>query len=236
MSITAVAIAGVTGKLGRLVAAGLLAIPNVTVHGICRNPSKLPAELSSNPRFHSFQAECHEANKLRLAIRGTSVCVCCYLGDLAAVFLEGQKTLIDACVEEKVARYVPSNFNFDFRRLKVGDIPLKDHQVKIKMYLEEREEKGLIKAVHVLCGVFLESLFAPYFPVYDGKTGTMRVWGTGKEVLEMTTYSDAARFVAAIAVDHEAFGFLGCESNPHAHCCHRTLADILHSHRRSQDS
>ena len=126
--------------------------------------------------------------------------------------LDGQKTLINACVAEGVARYVASDYSFDFRGLKRGDLPAKDFQLKTKAYLDEKEKLGKIKGVHVLNGAFMEVLLSPFIGIYDRDSNNFRFWGTGDEPWDMTTYADTARFVAEVVCDPTATGYLHCES------------------------
>jgi uncharacterized protein YbjT (DUF2867 family) len=105
-----VAIAGITGKMGQLIAKHLLARSNVKVRGLCRTPSKLPASLTSNPRLSVFKSDANDTKGIHSALKGSDVAVCCYLGDVD-VMIEGQKRLIDACISEKVPRYVASDWS-----------------------------------------------------------------------------------------------------------------------------
>ena len=57
MSTTKIAIAGLSGKMGGLIAQALLAHhPNTIIHGIVRSPSKVDTSLTSNPIVKIFQA------------------------------------------------------------------------------------------------------------------------------------------------------------------------------------
>jgi hypothetical protein len=125
---------------------------------------------------------------------------------------EGQKILIDACIAENVPRYIASDWSLDFRGLRFGDHPVKDPMKHIQAYLEEKEAEGKIKGVHVLNGVFTEIMFAPFTAWAAAGYGVFKYHGTGDEKLDMTTYEDAARFTAEVAVDESAVGFLNGKS------------------------
>ena len=125
--------------------------------------------------------------------------------------IEGQKTLIDACIAENVSRYIASDWSLDFRGLKLGDHPTKDPMKHVQAYLEEREKEGKIKGVHVLNGAFTEIMWAPFLGVVDAKGGVFTYWGTGDEKFEMTTYADAAAFTAEVVADPNAVGFINGE-------------------------
>jgi hypothetical protein len=207
-----VAIAGFTGKMARLITTSLLQKhPAVKIHGICRSPDKVDVNVRSNNNITLFQAASTDIPALRRALAGTSVCICAYLGD-NTLMIDGQQTLIDACIAEGVPRYIASDWSLDFRGLKLGDHPAKDPMKHVQAYLEEKEGEGKIKAVHVLNGAFMEVVWASFLGYVDTEKGTFRYFGTGNEKLEMTTYEDAARFTAEVAVDPNANGFLkgGC--------------------------
>ena len=204
MSSTTVFIAGLTGKFARKLAGHLLAKPNIRIHGTARSPSKLPAEISSNPRVTVFQADADDLTTIRQALNGSSVAICCYLGD-QDLMLEGQKKLIDASIEEGVPRYVAGDWSLDFRNLKYGEVPMKDPMKKITEYLDERKDQ--ISGVHILNGEFMEILFA-FSGLYDAKNTTFNYWGSGDEKLDLTTYDDSARYTAEIALDQSANGFI----------------------------
>ena len=204
MSSTTVFIAGLTGKFARMLVGHLLAKPNVRINGTARSPSKLPSEISSNPRVTVFQADADDLTNIRQALKGSSVAICCYLGDQDLMF-EGQKKLIDASIEERVPRYIAGDWSLDFRNLKYGEVPMKDPMKKITEYLDERKDQ--ISGVHILNGEFMEVLFA-FSGLYDAQNTTFNYWGSGIEKLDLTTYDDAARYTAEIALDQSANGFI----------------------------
>ncbi|KAG4442634.1 hypothetical protein IFR05_001890 [Cadophora sp. M221] len=208
MPSTTIAIAGFTGKTGHLITKSLLARhPTARINGICRSTSKVPAEYLSSPNIQVFRADSTDSTALRRGLTGASACICCYLGD-DKFMVEGQKTLIDACIAEKVPRYVASDWTVDFRQLEFGEHPSKDPMKHVLAYLEEKEDRGEIKGVHVLNGGFMEVLTSPYAPWMNLDEGTFKYWGTGDEKVDMTTYEDAASFTAEIAVDDGANGFI----------------------------
>jgi hypothetical protein len=210
-SVTKIAIAGFTGKMARLITTSLLSRhPNIQIHGLCRSPSKVDAKLLENPSIKIFEANSTDSAALRRGLSGTSACICCYLGDYT-LMIDGQKTLIDACIAENIPRYIASDWCIDFRPLEFGDHPSKDPMKHIQGYLEEKEQAGKIKGVHVLNGAFMEVMWAPFLGLTDAKAGVFKYFGTGDEKLDMTTYADTAAFTAEVAADPSATGFLNCE-------------------------
>jgi putative NADH-flavin reductase len=202
---TTVAIAGITGKLARLIVEHLLKRPDVKIHGICRKPSKLPETLLDDPRLDVFQTEATDSEVIKKALIGVEVVICCYLGD-ESVMIDGQKTLIDACIAEGVSRYIASDFSMDFRKLAFGDHSTKDPMKHIQTYLEERNDQ--IKAVHILNACFLE---APWRGLLNKSANGLRYWGTGEEKWELTTYDNVAEYTAEVVMDPNVNGFVLCK-------------------------
>ncbi|EHK23067.1 uncharacterized protein TRIVIDRAFT_28606 [Trichoderma virens Gv29-8] len=92
------------------------------------------------------------------------------------LMIDGQKALIDACEAEQVPRYA---------------------------YLETKET---VKGVHILIGVFFETLFSPYFEIYDAKTKTFSHWGEPGVLFEGTSFGNAADYTARVILDKNATG------------------------------
>ncbi|EHA25044.1 hypothetical protein ASPNIDRAFT_51470 [Aspergillus niger ATCC 1015] len=71
-----------------------------------------------------------------------------------------------------------------------------------------RRYKKKISGVHILIGGFMEPIFSPFFNIVDTQTNTFRYWGDGNEIMEGTTYDDAAKYTAKVVLDPEAKGVL----------------------------
>lgn len=122
---------------------------------------------------------------------------------------DGQKHLIDACEAQGVRRYLASDYSLDFTKLEYGQLTSKDPMKHVKEYLEKQK---VVKGVHVLIGVFMDTFFSPFFGVLNAEA-KLSYWGTGEEIWESTSYANAAEFVAAVALDENAVGIQNCK------CC-----------------
>ncbi len=126
MSAPIVAIAGVNSKLATLIVNHLLEnYPKIKILCIARSPEKVDAAVRDSPNVKLFEASASDTSALRQGLKGAEVALCCYLVS-NELMTGGQKTLIDACIDEKVARYVASDWSFDYRGLELGDHPSKD--------------------------------------------------------------------------------------------------------------
>ncbi len=205
---TTIVIAGITGTLAKLITKHLLTHPNIHINGFCRNPDRLPESLHSDSRLTLFKGQYTDVEVIRQAVKGADVTICCYMGD-DKLMVDGQKILIDACIEERVPRYIASDYCMDFRKLAYGDHPIKDAMKHVSAYLDDKASQ--IKAVHILNACFLER---PWIGIWNLDKRSFSYWGSGDEKWEFTSYDNAAEFTAEIALDPDANGFLSCKSSP----------------------
>ncbi|KAE8153642.1 nmrA-like family protein [Aspergillus avenaceus] len=202
MDTITVGIAGITGKFGRCILARLLRNPGVKIRGYCRQFKNLPIALLHSDNVQIIKGQSDDLQKVRTFVTGCDVVICCYLG-APALMVDGQKVLIDACELEGVPRYIASDYSLDYTKLEYGQIPPKDAMKDILAYLETKKVEG----VHVMIGAFMETLLSPFLGMYHASSHTLNYWGAGDEPWEVTTYQNAADFVASVALDRDAVGF-----------------------------
>ncbi|GKZ81758.1 hypothetical protein AnigIFM56816_006280 [Aspergillus niger] len=202
-----VGIAGITGKFARRLLTHLLDAgdDSLTIRGYCRSPSKLPDFVKLSPKLEIIKGAAFDQDAIATFVQGCDVVVCCYLGD-DKLMVDGQKLLIDACESANVPRYVASDCALDYTKLKLGELFPKDPMIHVKNYLDT--EKMKVAGVHILIGGFMELIFSPFFNIVDTQTNTFRYWGEGNEIMEGTTYDDAAKYTAKVVLDPEAKGVL----------------------------
>ncbi|KAL4735591.1 hypothetical protein BDV11DRAFT_195678 [Aspergillus similis] len=203
-----VGIAGVTGKFARRLLTHLLDSStsneheSLTVKGYCRDPAKLPSSLYSSPNVELTQGSAFDHEALASFVQDCDVVVCCYLGD-DKLMVEGQKTLIDVCdaATPPVPRYVSSDWALDYTKLKLGELFPKDPMIHVKSYLEGKQN---VAGVHILVGGFMEPIFSSFFGIVNADSNIFRSWGDGSEIMEGTTYDDAARYWLTRRMDPNA--------------------------------
>ncbi|CAG5156590.1 uncharacterized protein ALTATR162_LOCUS4387 [Alternaria atra] len=201
--VTTVAIAGISSRLALFVTQSLLKRPDVQIRGSCRDINKLPDELKSSPRITLIQSGPYDTDNLRALIRGSNVVICAYFAN-DETMLNAQKLLIDLCGEEGITRYIASDYTVDYRKLDWGDLPIKEPMKHVQTYLEG---KPGVNGVHILVGLLMET-FLDYFGIWDADKKKMRYWGSGDEKWDLTSYQTAAEYIAAVALDANATGFL----------------------------
>ena len=204
--VSTIAIAGISGKLGQLVARHVLGTSKANIRGFCRDKSKVPSDIASDPHVSLIEGQSNDGEAVQKAVHGSDVVICCYLGP-DDLMLNGQKLLIDIAVSEKVPRYIASDYTLDYTKLELGQLPSKDPMIEIKKYLEEKPIKG----VHIFIGCFTETGWV--IVGFDPKNYVFNHWGTGDEKWDFTTYDTAAQYTAAVALDPKASGVLKCKSS-----------------------
>jgi hypothetical protein len=200
-----IAIASISSKLATRVASFLLERPDVLVRGSCRDTSKLPPFLRTNPRISLIQAGPYDTEALRHLVSGCGAVVCCYYADNETM-TSGQKLLIDLCEEEGVPRYLASDYTGDYRNLDDGEGRAKDPMKHVLTYLLTKKR---VKGVHVLVGLLMETYWS-FCSGWDVENKRFTFWGNGDEKWDITTYRTAAEYVAAVALDSSAVGVLKC--------------------------
>jgi hypothetical protein len=206
-----VGLAGITGQFGQLLASKLLSNDqDVSIRGFCRNQTKVDKQLASSSQVEIVEGGAYDRERAAKFVKGCDIVVCCYLGD-DDLMIQGQKVLIDACEDEKVPRYIASDWCLDYTKLELGQLFTKDPMKHVKAYLETKE---FVNGVHILIGAFLEVFFSPYFGIYDSDTKTFSHWGEPGVLFECTSYGNAAEFTAQVILDKEAVGIQRCAYKP----------------------
>ncbi|GAB7336768.1 hypothetical protein MBLNU13_g10860t1 [Cladosporium sp. NU13] len=201
--VTNVGVAGATGRFGRLVLASLLEIPNIKARGLCRNASKLEDDYIKSSQLEVVEDDVLDQSVLSKFVDGLDVVICAYLGD-NDFMVNGQKALIDACEQARVPRYIASDYTFDYTKLQLGEHPAKDPMKIVHEYLQGKQH---VHGVHVLVGGFVETFWSGYFQVWSSKEKSLVYWGSGEDTWEVTTYTDAAKYTVAVALDAGVVGF-----------------------------
>lgn len=198
-----VGIAGVTGQFARLLALELLKHHDVSIRGFCRSPTKVSTALQD---IEVVQGSAEDTEAIAKFVRGCDIVVCCYSGS-DELMVNGQRLLIDACEDCGVPRYMASDWCLDYTKLELGELFSKDPMKHVKAYLET---KNRVKGVHILIGIFFETLFSPYFGIYDAESHTFSHWGDPEVRFEGTSYQNAAQFTASIIRNRDAVGVRRC--------------------------
>ncbi|KAM0338393.1 hypothetical protein ACHAPU_011348 [Fusarium lateritium] len=195
MAIPFVAVAGASGKLGKLVINALIK-RGVTVKALVRpntdasrtndlldaGATVVPVDLSNVPA-------------LTRELTG-AICVVSTIQGLKDVIHVAQGTLLDASVAAKVPRFIPSDFSLDFTKTKPGS----NRNLDLRREFHAKLNKSGISWTSILNGGFMD-LMAGDSPMINHKSRTVPYVGKPSQLLDFTTMVDTAAYTAAVAVD-----------------------------------
>jgi len=116
------------------------------------------------------------------------------------VIVDGQTKLLNAAKSVGgIKRFIPSDFSYDYRPLKMGDNVNSNDR---KVFHKTLEESGLPWSA-ILNGCFMDVLFG-FFGTFDFKNNKAFAWGDPNTKFNVTTYEDTAKFVAEVLLDPAA--------------------------------
>ena len=199
---TTVLVAGATGMLGNRIATHLLEQTDVTVHLLLREavPSD-PAKAEAIGKLVSDGAGIALGNvtdpgALDTATADVDVVVSALQGG-PEIIVDGQIALARAAVGNGVRRFLPSDFAIDLVAAPEGA-----PQFDMRRHADHEIDALPLQVVHVLNGAFMDLMLDPATPgLINLDEGTVMLWGTGDEPLDLTTVDDTARFTAKVATD-----------------------------------
>ncbi|MES2566805.1 MAG: NmrA family NAD(P)-binding protein [Bacteroidota bacterium] len=118
-------------------------------------------------------------------------CVVSAISGLRETIIDAQKILLDAAVEAKVSRFIPSDYSIDFTNLKEGENRNLDWRREFHKYLATKP----IKATTIFNGAFMD-LLTTEMPLILFKQKRILCWGNPNQILEFTTTQNIASFIA----------------------------------------
>lgn len=190
-------IAGATGKLGSRVTKYCLAKQNLAVNILIRNPDKNKelCESVTHAGGNVIKADLKDPESLKDVTKGIHTLISTVDGEDT---LPGQLLLLEDGIKNGLKRFVPSDYTLNYKNYKIGDSFVYDIPLKFREKLEQTNVKGL----HVFPGIITEVLFDWIY-----KPG-IHVYLNPNKKLEITSYDDVARFVAAAVSNEERVGDL----------------------------
>ncbi|RDW95081.1 hypothetical protein BP5796_00844 [Coleophoma crateriformis] len=129
-AIKKVALAGATGNLGPAILTALLDSQLFEVTVLTRKESthKFPSHVTVQPVDYT------SLESITAALQGQDALV----STLAAVALESQKLLVDACISAGVQRFLPSEFGSDTTNPLAAKLPVFGGKVAVQQYLANK--------------------------------------------------------------------------------------------------
>ncbi|MEZ6187388.1 MAG: NAD(P)H-binding protein [Planctomycetota bacterium] len=188
-----VSVVGANGKLGSLLVDELLR-RGAHVRAVVR-PGREGTVADAWPeRVEVVSADLSDPNTLGAVCAGAMGVVSAVQGGPETI-VDGQLALLQACEEQGVRRFFPSDFSFNFFALAPGDNPNSDWR---REFAEAAVGvAGEVQVVHVMNGCFIdrEVLFG-FLGAVDLASSKLELWGDGLEPMDFTTFRDTAAFTA----------------------------------------
>ena len=197
-----IVIAGATGNLGGKIVNSLLA-KGAEVRAIVRLETDLKKIKDLEEKgVKVFQVDTNNRSEISKHCIGAH-CMVSALAGLKETIIDTQKIFLDAAVEAKVERFIPSDFSIDFSNLKEGQNRNLDLRRDFHRYLE----KAPVKATTIFNGPFMD-LLTTDMPLILFKQKRILCWGNPDQILEFTTTYNVAEFTAEAAMDDNSPRYL----------------------------
>jgi nucleoside-diphosphate-sugar epimerase len=190
-----VVVAGATGNLGGKILKALLA-KDVEVRAIVRLETDIKKIKDLEQKgVKVFQVDTGNKSEISKHCIGAH-CLVSALAGLRETVIDAQKIFLDAAVEAKVQRFIPSDYSIDFTNLKEGQ----NRNLDLRRKFHEYIDKTPIKATTIFNGPFMD-LLTTDMPLILFKQKRILCWGNANQIIEFTTTDNIAEFTAAAAVD-----------------------------------
>ncbi len=199
---TKILIAGSTGMLGHQALQELLKKDiqeaRLLVRSIESARDKLK-DLVADERVTMVEGDLGDKNALLEATKDIDAVISMVQGD-ASVIIDGQYNLLLAAEENSVKAFMPSDFSVEFSTFST------EEHVWLGLRAEFRKKalNHRPKIISVQQGAFTEMILSDFLGNVDVENGEVKVFGTGDELVDFTTVSDTAKYVAELAVDPNA--------------------------------
>ncbi len=190
-------VAGATGNLGGKIVNALLE-KGATVKAIVRlTTDKQKIKNLEEQGVIVCQIDTNKKEEIANHCVGAH-CVVSALSGLRDTIIDAQKILLEAAVEAKVPKFIPSDYAIDFTNLVVGQNRNLDCRREFHTYLD----KANIKATSIFNGAFMD-LLTTDMPLILFSKKSILCWGNPTQIMEFTTTQNIAAFTAEVALDND---------------------------------
>lgn len=190
-----IVVAGATGNLGGKIVQALLAY-DVEVRAIVRlETDRNKIKDLEQKGVKVFQVDTSRSSEISTHCIGAH-CLVSALAGLKETVIDAQKVFLDAAVQAKVPRFIPSDYSSDFTNLIEGQNRNLDFRREFHRYLDQSP----IQATTIFNGPFMD-LLTTDMPLILFKQQRILCWGNPNQLIEFTTMDNVAAFTAAAAVD-----------------------------------
>ncbi len=190
-----IAVAGATGDLGHRIVVALVA-RGAAVRALIR-PGTPEDDQAKLTRAGARLAIATPMNviEMRQALLGADGVVSA-LNGLRDVIIDRQTVLLNAAVQAKVPRFIPSDFSAEFRHVAQGT----NRNLELRQEFMLTASAAPIAVTSVLNGAFMDMLGAE-MPIIQPGIKRVLYWGSAEQALDFTAKDDVAAYVAAVVTD-----------------------------------
>ena len=202
MSYKLVVIAGATGDLGGRVVRELSKL-NAPMRAVVR-PGTVGSKVKALKDLgcEVIEVDLNDHERLVKTMAGGTV-VLSTLAGLRDVIIDSQTKLLNAAVDARVPRFIPSDFAADFTKIPDGE----NRNLNLRLEFMRIAEKADIRLTSILNGGFMDMLTG-VAPFVLFKFDRILCWGRADQLMDWTTIDDTARFTALAALDDTTPRFL----------------------------
>jgi uncharacterized protein YbjT (DUF2867 family) len=193
-----VLVAGATGDLGRRIVRELLR--HDTLVRVLTRPGTGTAHgmYGGDDRVEVHEVAYTDGAALASALSGVDTVISAVSG-ARPVIVDAQRALLAAAVAAGVARFIPSDYSADYRRITPGS----NRNFELRRELAADLDAAPIRVTSVLNGAFADMLTGQA-PMILFKRHRVLFWSSPDQILDFTTKDDVARIVALAALDANA--------------------------------
>jgi nucleoside-diphosphate-sugar epimerase len=195
-------LAGATGALGQRIAHHLLQ-KGATVKALIRKGAANEKIASLRDQGVIIQEVDFSNHSMLVQACVGGTCVVSALSGLEEVIVGVQSQLLEAAIETRVPRFIPSDFCIDFTKLQPGT----NRNLDLRRAFYEHINNASIAATSILNGMFTD-LLTGQAPIILFKWKRVVYWGDADQLLDFTTMENTASFTAAAALDSNSPRFL----------------------------
>ena len=171
-------------------------------HDICEAVEKAGGRV--------FKGDVMNPNSISGITKGIHTVISCLQDEHKCLF-DGQMNLLNDCIQNGVQRFVPSDFSVDYSKIQTDEHPF----IEYKKRFREELSKTNIKGLHINFGLILENFL-------NHQINGLHYWQNKNQVLSLTCYDDAAKFIVEAISDPNRTGQLNFAS------AQLRISDIAH--------
>jgi nucleoside-diphosphate-sugar epimerase len=188
-------IAGATGNLGGKITNALLAKGADVIAIVRHSTDTQKIKALEEKGVKVFAVDTNNTSEISKHCVGAH-CFVSALAGLQETIIDAQKIFLDAAIEAKIPRFIPSDYSIDFTNLREGENRNLDCRRAFHKYLDTTP----IKATTIFNGAFMD-LLTTDMPLILFKQKRILCWGNANQILEFTYTDNIAEFTAETALD-----------------------------------